>query len=79
VARAKMQWAFSLRFINQRSAQLSNKTISHDRRAIDRSIPNHQIAYRGIARCTSSYDLNAAERTTAVVCFRIEGSGDTWQ
>jgi DNA-binding CsgD family transcriptional regulator len=41
---AKTQGAFSLRLVNQRSAQRNNKTISHDRRAIDRGIPNHQIA-----------------------------------
>jgi hypothetical protein len=33
------QRAFSLRLVNQRSAQRNNRTISHDRRVIDRGIP----------------------------------------
>jgi DNA-binding winged helix-turn-helix (wHTH) protein len=40
----KTQRAFSLRFVNQGSAQRDHKAISHDQRAIDRGIPNHQIA-----------------------------------
>ena len=36
--------AFSPRLVNQRSAQRNNKGISLDQRAIDRGIPNHQIA-----------------------------------
>jgi hypothetical protein len=32
---------FSLRLVNQRSAQRNNKAISHDQRAIDRDITNH--------------------------------------
>jgi DNA-binding winged helix-turn-helix (wHTH) protein len=40
----KTQRAFSLRFVNQGSAQRDYKVISHDQRGIDRGIPNHQIA-----------------------------------
>jgi DNA-binding CsgD family transcriptional regulator len=41
---AKTQGVFSLRLVNQRSAQRNNEIISHDRRAIDRGIQSHQIA-----------------------------------
>src|SRR5882724_3776065 len=44
LSQAKTHGAFSLRLVNQRSARRNNKIISHDRRAIDRGIPNHQIA-----------------------------------
>ena len=37
----KTQRAFSLRLVNQGSAQPNNKAISHDQRAIDRDITNH--------------------------------------
>ena len=40
------QRAYSLRLVNQRSAQRNNKNIPHDQRAMDRGIPNGQIASR---------------------------------
>jgi hypothetical protein len=42
----KPQRAFSLRLVNQRLAQRNNKNIPHDQRAMDRGIPNDQIASR---------------------------------
>jgi hypothetical protein len=62
----KTQRAFSLRLVNQSSAQRNNKAISHDQRAIDRGIPDHQIAigpsivFAGEARSSFSTERNRA-------------------
>jgi hypothetical protein len=57
---AKTQRAFSLRLVNQGSAQRNNKTIPHDQRAMDRGIPNRQITSRLASRLSKTRDRNTS-------------------
>jgi hypothetical protein len=57
---AQTQRAFSLRLVNQRSAQRNNKNIPQDQRAMDRGIPNRQIASRLASRLSKTRDRNTS-------------------